>query len=904
MIRKFSLRLAVSLAVLVGLGWLLPLRAEIRVPAAVNLESLSATQAGTSTVLAVQADAPFRYQTYRASLNSLWIDLEDVDLGSVARSGSFRGALVGHRVALFNNASGKPVVRLHVMLKQPTGYTVKTVNSGLRVVFGPDDVAASENRTRAMTLGVSRTASSSTGASRKADANRKSQAAPSTKSRNSGPLFVVKVIEILDNGTTQIKIETSRPAPYKVLRLSNPPRLVVDLVGARSQVGRLRTFSTTSPFLERIRLAQFRDDPAVVRVVADLAGTPRYRVKAVEGGVQIRLGDSLEALTRAEGAASRPVASVEEAEPREISRASKAPSVAPAKMADSSNQSSDKPESVPAPATTPSSSAATAAAGDDAEHAPEIVSAPKPPISVASAESVPPAEPEKIETPRRGSLSEKEVREVEAALPPPALSTRVTAAVRPDPKPDPHAIRAAQAARTLAGSLAPRSAALPQDVPGAQEGEEAASELAQAAAEAPRYTGEPISVNLKDVDLKDFFRLTHEISGLNLIIDPNGIGSVTLVLDSVPWDQALDIVLKNNRLGRVLEDNVLRIATLQTLAAEAQQMAELGKARLQAAPLVTIFRTLNYARAADVMPTVQRFLSERGEMINDDRTNTLIISEIKIEIDNLDRVLARLDRKAKQVSIEARIVLASRDFARSFGIQLGWASENSATAFSGGGIGNIPVPSPQGPTFRGAGAFGSTSAAPAIVSVPAPGPVSGSVFIVNASSKYRLDALLSLGETTVQAKTISRPSLVTQDNIQAVVKQGARIPIQTVINNTPPTTYIDALLRLTVTPQVTEDGHIFLDVNVENSSPGALVPGALGSAAPQIDTQSAQTKVPVPDGATLVFGGVAAQVQTKSVAKIPLLGDIPILGNLFKSTSVTDSDKEFIFLITPKIMLG
>ena len=822
MMRKFSLRLAVSLAVLVGLGWPLPLRAEVRVPAAVNLEALSATQAGTSTVLAVQADAPFRYQTYRASQNSLWIDLEDVDLGSVARSGSFRGALVGYRVALFNNASGKPVVRLHVLLKRPTGYTVKTVNSGLRVAFGPNEVAAaSENRTRGMTLGVSRTTSSSTGASRKADANRKSQAAPSTKSGNSGPLFVVKVIEILENGTTQIKIETSRPAPYKVLRLSNPPRLVVDLVGARSHVGRLRTFSTTSPFLERIRLAQFRDDPAVVRVVADLAGTPRYRVKAVDGGVQIRLGDSLEALTRAEGASSKPVASVEEAEPREVFRAGKAPSVAPAKTADSSNQSSDKPESVPAPVTTPSSSAATAAAGDDAEHETEIVSAPKPPISVASAESVPPAEPEKIGTPRRGSLSEKEVREVEAALPPSASSTRVTAAVRRDPKPDPHAIRAAQAARTLARSLAPRSAALPQDVPAAQEGEEATSELARAAAAAPRYTGEPISVNLKDVDLKDFFRLTHEISGLNLIIDPNVIGSVTLVLDSVPWDQALDIVLKNNRLGRVLEDNVLRIATLQTLAAEAEQLAELGKARLQAAPLVTIFRTLSYARAADVMPTLQRFLSVRGEMIQDDRTNTLIISEIESEVENLDRVLARLDRKAKQISIEARIVLASRDFARSFGIQLGFATANSSTAVSGGGIGNIPVPSPQGPTFRGAGAFGSTSAAPVIVSVPAPGPVSGSIFIVNASSKYRLDALLSLGESTVQAKTISRPSLVTQDNMQAVVRQGARIPIQTVINNTPTTTYIDALLRLTVTPQVTEDGHIFLDVNVENSSPGA-----------------------------------------------------------------------------------
>ena len=881
MISKSSLRLSVSLALMVAFGWLLPLRAEVRAPASVTLESLSATQAGTRTVLGVRADAPFRYQTYQASPNSIWIDLEDVDMGSVARSGSFGGALVGYRIAKFENASGKPVVRIHVMMKQPTGYTVDPLESGLRISFGTNEVVASNTRSSGTTLGVSRNTSSSAGASRKVDANKESHRAVSARSQISGPLFVVKVNEILEADTTRIKIVTSRPAPYKVLRLSNPPRLVVDLMGARSHVGRLRTFSTTSPFLKRIRLAQFRDDPAVVRVVADLAGAPRFRVKAVEGGVQIRLGNTLEALRRAEVASVKPVASVRKVEPREVFQPSKAPSVAPKKTV-----------------------AAAAPVVDDVELETEIVSAPKPPVLVTSAENTPSAEPEKIETPRRETLSEKEASEVEASLPPTASSSRVTAAVRPDPKPDPHAIRAAQAARTLAGSLAPSSAALPQDVLVAEEGEEESSELAQAAATAPRYTGEPISVNLKDVDLKDFFRLIHEISGLNLIIDPNVIGSVTLVLDSVPWDQALDIVLKNNRLGRVLEDNVLRIATLQTLAAEQEQIAQLGKARMQAAPLVTIFRTLSYARAADVMPTLQRFLSERGEMIQDDRTNTLIISEIESEIENLDRVLARLDRKAKQISIEARIVLASHDFARSFGIQLGFATANSATAVSGGGIGNIPVPSPQAPTFRGAGSFGSTSAAPAALSVPAAGPVSGSIFLVNAASKYRLDALLSLGETTVQAKTISRPSLVTQDNVEAVVRQGARIPIQTVINNTPTTTYIDALLRLQVTPQVTEDGQIFLTVNVENSSPGALIPGALGSAAPQINTQSAQTKVLVPDGTTLVFGGVSVHVQTKSVAKIPLLGDIPILGNLFKNIAVVESDQEFIFLITPKSMPG
>ncbi len=327
-------------------------------------------------------------------------------------------------------------------------------------------MVASNTRSSGTTLGVSRNTSSSAGASRKVDANKESHRAVSARSQISGPLFVVKVNEILEADTTRIKIVTSRPAPYKVLRLSNPPRLVVDLMGARSHVGRLRTFSTTSPFLKRIRLAQFRDDPAVVRVVADLAGAPRFRVKAVEGGVQIRLGNTLEALRRAEVASVKPVASVRKVEPREVFQPSKAPSVAPKKTV-----------------------AAAAPVADDIELETEIVSAPKPPVLVTSAENTPSAEPEKIETPRRETLSEKEASEVEASLPPTASSSRVTAAVRPDRKPDPHAIRAAQAARTLAGSLAPSSAALPQDVPVAEVGEEESSELSQAAATSPRYTG-------------------------------------------------------------------------------------------------------------------------------------------------------------------------------------------------------------------------------------------------------------------------------------------------------------------------------------------------------------------------------------------------------------------------------
>src|SRR5208283_3207184 len=177
-----------------------------------------------------------------------------------------------------------------------------------------------------------------------------------------------------------------------------------------------------------------------------------------------------------------------------------------------------------------------------------------------------------------------------------------------------------------------------------------------------------ISLNLKDVDLKDFFRLIHEISGLNIIIDPNVSGNVTLVLDSVPWDQALEIVLKNNGLGKVMEGNVLRIARIATLTAEQDEQTKLSAARMDAAPLVTVFRPVNYAKAQDVANLLKNWvgggaLSRRGIVLVDVRGNTLIISDVQTQIPIIQNIITKIDRKAKQVSIEARVVLANADFA-------------------------------------------------------------------------------------------------------------------------------------------------------------------------------------------------------------------------------------------------
>src|SRR5258708_4196318 len=214
----------------------------------------------------------------------------------------------------------------------------------------------------------------------------------------------------------------------------------------------------------------------------------------------------------------------------------------------------------------------------------------------------------------------------------------------------------------------------------------------QPAATGPKYTGEPISVNLKDVDLKDFFRLVHEISGLNVVLDPNVHGGLTIVRDHVPEGQALDIVLKNNDLSRQLEGNVLRIATVDTLKREAENRRGQIEAEALAVDKVTITRFLSYSHSKDVVPTLKKFLSQRGDIVSDDRTNALIISDIPAVLPQLDRLIQQMDRKTQEVEIEARVVAATRSFARDIGTQLGFGWGNGHTAIGGAqDVGTTPT---------------------------------------------------------------------------------------------------------------------------------------------------------------------------------------------------------------------
>jgi type IV pilus assembly protein PilQ len=437
-----------------------------------------------------------------------------------------------------------------------------------------------------------------------------------------------------------------------------------------------------------------------------------------------------------------------------------------------------------------------------------------------------------------------------------------------------------------------------------QQANTAATTMAQAQAPTPapagKYTGEPISVNLKDVDLKDFFRLIHEISGLNVVLDPAVKGTLTIVLDEVPWDQALDIVMQNNSLDKQLNGNVLRIATRATLKSEAETMRDLERAQAEAIAPVTVPRVLSYAKAASMAPLLKKFLSSRGDILFDDRSNQLIIRDIPSVIPIIDNLIRNLDRKSQQVEIEARVVSASRSFAIDIGTQLGFAGQTThgRSILSGdSSVGTSNVSSTPPPFVTSAG----TNSLPLNTNLGAGTPTSG-IFLGHRSPNFAVDFFITASEAKGVGKLLSKPKVITQNNEKATVKQGTKIPIQTTINNTISVQYIDAVLKLEVTPQITAEGTVFMDVLVENTQVDTGIPRVSGI--PALDTESAETKVTVADGGTVVIGGIIITSQRTDISQVPLVGSLPVIGHLFKRTSITTQSQELMFFLTPRIIPG
>jgi type IV pilus assembly protein PilQ len=417
-----------------------------------------------------------------------------------------------------------------------------------------------------------------------------------------------------------------------------------------------------------------------------------------------------------------------------------------------------------------------------------------------------------------------------------------------------------------------------------------------------RYTGELVSMKFKDADLRDVILSLGYQFGFNVVFDPEVRGSVTCDLVSIPWDQALDLLLKQNKMGRVVEGNILRIASITTLTREDEENRKFKESRELAQPVSVKTFTLSYAKAKDVFELIKGKISARGAAIVDERTNVLVIEDVASRLELVEKLISLFDAPNPQVSIEARIIEASSNFARNLGVQLGFKSVMDP--FYGNPT-NLKFPNkilvdgaqiPVGTETKGLGGpLGGYA-----INLPAPSFTSAlSLSFGNIADTFRIDMAISALETTGEGKIISCPTVTTQNYKQAEIIQGQQIPVQTTANFTTTTRYQNAALELRATPQITAEGTIIMDIEIQNNSAdfAHLVNGI-----PPIITQRASTRVLVNDGGTAVIGGIYRTEDSITRENVPFLHKIPILGSLFKNMARLKTNRELLIFITPRII--
>ena len=415
-----------------------------------------------------------------------------------------------------------------------------------------------------------------------------------------------------------------------------------------------------------------------------------------------------------------------------------------------------------------------------------------------------------------------------------------------------------------------------------------------------QYKGEPVTFNFHNADLKDVIKIIAKLSDLNIVMDPGVNGRITSQLNQVPWDQALALFLKINGLDMVQEGNIVRIGKVSDLEAEANNLRKLREAKQMEGDLTVFTRTLSFAKVGEVIPILKKQLSKRGEIIEDNRSNTLIISEVPTRIDIIDKLIDTLDTPNPQVSIEARIVETNANYIESFGIQWGYnfiadAAYGNQTTLkfpNSIGVSGTQFRSQSSPLVGPLGGYA--------VNLPATGAQSGTMFTLgNVANTFRLDVALSAMQSKGEGRIISAPKTTTQNNMEASIMQGKQIPVQTIQNNTVTVQYRPAALELKVTPQITAEGTIITALEINNNSAdfGNLVNGI-----PPITTQSIKTTVMVTDGGTIVIGGMYRVEKSETREGVPFFSKIPLLGSLFRNRSNRSEQKELLVFITPRII--
>ena len=419
-----------------------------------------------------------------------------------------------------------------------------------------------------------------------------------------------------------------------------------------------------------------------------------------------------------------------------------------------------------------------------------------------------------------------------------------------------------------------------------------------------QFTGHPISLDFQGADLRAVLRTFAEISGLNIVIDPSVQGTVDVALRDVPWDQALDIILRANKLGYSVDGTIVRIAPNSVLKTEEDERKALVDAQSDASQLGTLQRQLSYAKGEEVATLLKtaNVLTKRGQANVDPRTNTLIVRDVPSQFPEITTIIDGIDRAQPQVEIEARIVQTNKTYARALGVQWGFGGRVDPAL---GNTTNLAFPNNGSLTGRVGGtqgpASGATTGQPTAVGFGVGGaPSAIGLALGSVNGAFNLDVALSALESSGNGRLLSTPRVTTQNNVNAEITQGVKIPVQTVANNTVTITYVDAALTLRVLPQITASGTVIMQIAVDNGS--ANPPEANGSRS--INTQRANTTVLVGDGQTTVIGGIYSSNTTMTTDRTPGLGSVPLLRWLFKRDTMNDQNTELLIFITPRIIKG
>ena len=645
----------------------------------------------------------------------------------------------------------------------------------------------------------------------------------------------LKTIETTGSGASiDVQLATDGDVAYKAFKLDKPSRIVIDLEGVNDKL-RKNVIQVSDSVVRKIRVSQFKGSPdPVTRVVLDLAHAADYQMTKAGDRLQVSFGTSAPAVAAAEPA-RQPV--IVEAKPAPV-------------------------ETAPAPAKSVATGDVTAQVSAIAENAPtwkmpEATAPQQETVRINAQTYQPPPAPQPKKS-KGKSLSTTQPAPASAPAPAGEDVFKNTGDVTPQP-----AVGATATGPALGGSLGTgRTLSAGEKV----------------------YTGEPISLNLKDADIKDVIRTFAQLTGLNIAVDPQVQGSVTVDFTDVPWDQALEIILRQNGLSYVLEGNVMRVGTISRLSEEANASRRLAEEERLNVPLQTISFKLSYARAADVAALLKEMASPRARIIVDVRTNQLIISEIPVYLQTMRNLIDSVDVATRQVVIEARIVETSKLFIQQYGFNWNFKSRLDPSLGTGTGL----VFPNRVDVVGGEFAFG-------------PGNPVVSFSLTDVLGTFTLDLALNALEQEGLVRVISAPRVMTQDNTAAEIQSGFQIPYQTRVNFTTTVAYVDATLRLSVTPQITESGTVIMDISVQKNEPatGFRIEGGAGT---PLSTRQAKTRLMVRDGGTSVIAGIYQTKENNAQTRLPIVHQIPIIGALFRTHDVSNTHDELLIFITPRIV--